>query len=163
MRPTFFPVEIVSESEHSQLWCSEFVVLEGLLWWEPQPGAAVPVGALTALLNAPAISVGAFLGKGRKKIIPKLFGMACGSLTHYNSVFSMVWNNGERTDGKKKKCIRSVSQAPAPAIPHKTFATGDVLYSPWSSPRAPTVCSRSWHLNLLQFSFSFVLIQQSLF
>lgn len=67
MRCTFFPVEIVSESEHSQLWCSEFVVLEGLLWCEPQPGAAVPVGALTALLHVPAIPIGAFLSKGRKK------------------------------------------------------------------------------------------------
>lgn len=31
------PVEIVSESEHSELWCLGFVFLEGLLWWEPQP------------------------------------------------------------------------------------------------------------------------------
>lgn len=57
----------------------------------------------------------------------------------HNSVFSMVWNNRELTDRKKKKCIRSVSQAPTPAIPHKTFATGSLgmFFNPLGAHHVP--------------------------
>lgn len=37
MRWAFLPVEIFFENEYLELWCLEFVFLEGLLWWEPQP------------------------------------------------------------------------------------------------------------------------------
>lgn len=60
-------------------------------------GAAVPVGTLTALLNIPAISVGAFVDKVRRILFLR-FGL--GGLWIFNSLYFSFLNGLEqkRTD-----------------------------------------------------------------
>lgn len=60
-------------------------------------GAAVPVATLTALLNVPAISVGAFVDKVRRILFLR-FGL--GGLWIFNSLYFSFLNSLEqkRTD-----------------------------------------------------------------